>query len=97
VRDGEADTAFWFPSYNVCSAYTNPEEQRSAQLIAEARVKAVAVARTLNDALAGTTCWPAIAGDIAVGVVAELNIERSTLVHLEAWYDRLTQREGFRR
>jgi glutathione S-transferase len=80
------------------------EEQRNAQLIEDARVKAVAAARTLNDALADTTFLAGgslTIGDIAAGVVTHrflaLDIERPTLVHLEAWYDRLTQREGFRR
>ena len=78
------------------------DSQRKPPLIDQARLKAIEAAMILNDALATTEFVAGQSlsiGDIATGVVAHrffaLDIERPPLLHLEAWYSRLSQREAF--
>lgn len=98
-------TTFWPEVRTIfIQLVRTPESERKPALIDQARLKAIDAASILNDALktakfvAGQSLT---IGDIATGVVAyrffALDIERPALVHLEAWYSRLSQRKAFLR
>ena len=80
-----------------------PPEQRDPATIAAARDRLAALFGILDAALAG---HPFIAGrslsvgDIPVGIAAyrwyHLDIKREDYVNLARWYDRLTERPGYR-
>lgn len=81
-----------------------PEERRNAQVIEQARGKAIEAATALNTALEGRKFLAGDSltiGDIAAGVVTyrffALDFERPSLPHLESWHARLADRPAFQR
>jgi glutathione S-transferase len=98
-------TTYWPDVRNIfLQIVRTPEVRRNAQVIEEARVKAIGAAMALNTALEGKEFLVGntlTIGDIAVGVVAyrffALDFEKPSLPHLESWYARLADRPAFQR
>lgn len=98
-------TTFWPEVRKIFQQVVRtPEERRNAQVIEEARVKAIEAATALNTALQGKTFLAGetlTIGDIAVGVVAYrffvIDFEKPSLPHMESWYARLTEIPSFQR
>lgn len=83
--------------------YRTPVADQKPQIIAQAKARTDALLSLLNDHLAGQTYVAGdglTMGDIPAGCCLyryfEMDLDRPSLPHVEAWYARLTERPAYR-
>jgi glutathione S-transferase len=98
-------TVYWPPMREVFwGLIRTPPEKRNLELIESSRKKAAEILKILDAALAHSDYIAGKSltmGDIPLGTISwrwfGINMERPPLPNVEAWFERLSQREAFRK